>query len=60
MREDINRLDSFRSHLLAIARIERPMDNDCSESWIDAYELEIREPGHEHKDPKLTLRWQVT
>ena len=57
--EDINRPDSFRSHLLAVARIERPMDTDHGESWIGDYELEIREPSKEHEDPKLTLRWQA-
>jgi len=56
--EDINRPDAFRAHLLAIARIERSKDTDRSESWIGDYELEIREPGHEHEDPKFTLRWQ--
>jgi integrase len=56
--EDIARPDSFRAHLLAIARIERPMDTDHGEDWIGDYELELREPGKEHEDPKLTLRWQ--
>jgi hypothetical protein len=56
--EDINQPDSFRSHLLAIARIERPGNTDQGESWIGDYELEIREPGKEHENPKFTLRWQ--
>jgi integrase len=56
--EDIARPDSFRAHLLAIARIEQPLDTDHGEDWIGDYELEIREPGKEHEDPKLTLRWQ--
>ncbi len=56
--EDINRPDSFRAHLLAIARIEQPMETDGGENWIGDYELEIREPGKEHEDPKFTLRWQ--
>jgi integrase len=56
--EDIGRPDSFRAHLLAIARIERPIETDPGEDWIGDYELEIREPGNEHDDPKLTLRWQ--
>jgi hypothetical protein len=50
MCEDINRPDSFRAHLLAIARIERPMDTDGGESWIGDYELEIREAGKEHEE----------
>jgi DNA-binding transcriptional regulator YhcF (GntR family) len=58
VRADINRPDAFRTHLLAIARIERPADTDSGESWIGDYELEIREPGKEHEDPKFTLRWQ--
>jgi hypothetical protein len=57
--EDINRPDSFRPHLLAIARIERPGDTDRSESWIGDYELEIREPSKAHENPKFTLRWQA-
>ncbi|HEX6402428.1 MAG TPA: tyrosine-type recombinase/integrase [Pseudonocardiaceae bacterium] len=55
--EDLTRPDAFRAYLLAIARIERPGDTDSGESWIGDYELEIREPGKEHEDPKLTLRW---
>jgi integrase len=58
--EDISRPDSFRAHLLAIAKLERPMETDCGENWIGNYELEMREPGKEHEDPKLTLRWQVS
>ncbi|MGB6161298.1 MAG: tyrosine-type recombinase/integrase [Pseudonocardiaceae bacterium] len=57
--EDINRPDSLRAHLLAIARMECPIDTDRGESWIGDYELEIREPGKEDEDPKLRLRWQV-
>jgi hypothetical protein len=56
--EDISRPGVFRAHLLAIARMERPMETDRGESWIGDYELEIREPGKEHEDPKLALRWQ--
>jgi integrase len=56
--EDINRPDSLRAHLLAIARIECPMDTDRGESWIGDYELEVRESGKGDEDPKLTLRWQ--
>jgi integrase len=56
--EDINRPDSLRTHLLAIARMECPIDTDRGESWIGDYELEIREPGKEDEDPKLRLRWQ--
>jgi hypothetical protein len=56
---DISWPDSFRAHLLAIARIERPMETDRGENWIGEYELEVREPGKEDEDPRLTLRWQV-
>ncbi|MGH3802282.1 MAG: tyrosine-type recombinase/integrase, partial [Pseudonocardiaceae bacterium] len=55
--EDLNRPDSFRAHLLAIARIEEPKDTNGGDDWIGDYELEIREPGKEHMDPVLTLRW---
>jgi hypothetical protein len=34
------------------------MEIDRGENWIGDYELEIREPGKEHEDPKFTLRWQ--
>jgi hypothetical protein len=47
--EDINRLNAFRTHLLAIARIERPGGTDSGESWIGDYELEIRAPGKEQE-----------
>ena len=57
--EDISRPDSLRAHLLAIARIECPTDTDRGENWIGDYELEVRKPGKEDEDPKLTLRWQV-
>jgi integrase len=56
--EDINKPDSFRSHLLAIARMEQPLDTDRGECWIGDFELEIREPGKESGDSKFTLRWQ--
>lgn len=56
--EDINRPDAFRAHLLAIARMERPMETDRGENWIGDYEREIREPGKEQEGPKFTLRWQ--
>jgi hypothetical protein len=57
--EDINKPESFRSHLLAIARMEQPRETDRGESWIGDYELEIREPRKETGDPKFTLRWLV-
>ena len=57
--EDISRPDSFRPHLLAIARMERPTETDRGESWIGDYELEIREPGKGHEAPKFTLRWRL-
>jgi integrase/DNA-binding transcriptional regulator YhcF (GntR family) len=57
--EDLNRLDAFRAHLLAIARIEEPKSTNGSDDWIGDYELEIREFGQEHTEPMLTLRWQA-
>jgi len=56
--EDISQPDSFRAHLLAIARMEQPTETDRGESWIGDYELEIRQPGKEQQNPLLTLRWQ--
>ncbi|MQA14701.1 MAG: tyrosine-type recombinase/integrase [Pseudonocardiaceae bacterium] len=56
--EDLEQPDSFRPHLLAIARMEAPQHTDGGESWIGDFELEVREPGKEHQDPELTLRWQ--
>ncbi|MBV9163837.1 MAG: tyrosine-type recombinase/integrase [Pseudonocardiales bacterium] len=52
---DINQPDSFRGHMLAIARIEAPTETDDGDSWINNYELEIAEPGG--NEPKLVLRW---
>lgn len=49
-------VEGSRGRLLAIARIECPMDTDRGESWIGDYELEVREPGKEDENPKLTLR----
>ncbi|MGH3864697.1 MAG: tyrosine-type recombinase/integrase [Pseudonocardiaceae bacterium] len=56
VRANIAQPESFRAHLLAIARIEMPTDTDDSDSWIGDYELEVAEPA-EH-EPKLVLRWQ--
>lgn len=55
--EDITRPDSFRAHLVAIARIEAATETNSGADWIGDYELEVRDPGKEHEDPKLTLRW---
>ena len=56
VRADIRHPDSFRPHLLAIARIETPADTDDGDHWISNYELEIAELGE--REPKLVLRWQ--
>jgi integrase len=55
--EDLSRPGAFRTHLLAIARIEEPKETNGSEDWIGDYELEVREFGKEHTEPTLTLRW---
>ncbi|MGH3872564.1 MAG: tyrosine-type recombinase/integrase [Pseudonocardiaceae bacterium] len=52
---DINQPDSFRGHLVAIARLEAPTETGDGEDWINDYELEIAEPGG--CEPKLVLRW---
>ncbi len=57
--EDLSRPDSFRAHLLAIARIEQVNGADDGDARIGDYELEIREFGKEYMEPILTLRWQA-
>jgi DNA-binding GntR family transcriptional regulator len=56
---DIKRPDTFRAHLLGIARIEAPNATDDGERWIGDYELEIRRFGEENEEPAVALRWQV-
>lgn len=56
--EDLSDPDAFRTHLLAIARIEEPKGTNSGDSWIVDYELEVREFGKEQMDPVVTLRWQ--
>jgi integrase len=55
VRADIHHPDSFRAHLLAIARIETPANTDDGDNWISDYELEVAEPAE--REPKLVLRW---
>lgn len=55
VRADINQPDSFRGHMLTIARIEAPTGTDDGGSWIHDYELEVAEPGA--PEPKFILRW---
>jgi integrase len=57
--EDLSRPEAFRTHLLAIARIEEPKVTNSGDDWIGDYELEVREFGKEHTEPMLTLRWQA-
>jgi len=53
-----NNPDSFRSHLVRIARIEEPGETDAGEQWIGKYELEVRKIGTDESSPSLvTLRW---
>jgi len=56
VKADIRQPDSFRTHLLAIARIEAPEDTDNGDSWINDYELEVAETVSQ--EPTLVLRWQ--
>jgi hypothetical protein len=53
-RADIGQPDSFRAHLLGIARIETQADTGDSDSWISDYELEAAETTGQ--EPKLVLR----
>jgi hypothetical protein len=53
----IDNPDSFRSHLVGIARIEAPSD-DAGGHWIERYELEVRKLGTEENSPAFViLRW---
>jgi len=56
--ERIDRVERFRPHLLAIARVEAPERTDAGTAWIGDFELEVREVGREDGLPVLTLRWQ--
>ncbi|MGH4020707.1 MAG: hypothetical protein ACRDT0_16070 [Pseudonocardiaceae bacterium] len=38
--------------------MEDTLRTDSGENWIGEFELEVREPGKEHKEPQLILRWQ--
>ena len=58
VRKDIDQPDSFRAHLLAIARIEDPLSTDGGDNWIGDYELEVRDPDEPGKEPERVLRWQ--
>lgn len=53
--EDIDQQDRFREHLLAIARVEDPMNTDSGDNWIGLFELEVRRPGHESIE--AIFRW---
>ena len=55
---DISDPDVLRPHLLSIARLEAPHDTDAGTSWINDFELEVREAGQDDQAPVLTLRWQ--
>lgn len=44
--EDIDYPTNWRHHLLAIARMNDPMNTDGGEAWIGLFELEVRRPGH--------------
>lgn len=49
--------DTFRAHLLGIARIEDPEHTDDGEDWIGQYELEVAPLGEEARTPATVLRW---
>jgi integrase len=48
--------DSFRPHLLGIARIEAPDHTDAGESWIGDFELDVADPAAGDATT-VTLRW---
>jgi hypothetical protein len=61
VRANIDDPDSFRSHLVGIARLEAPSETDAGEQWIGEYELEVRKVGTEESSPSLvTLRWDAS
>ncbi len=49
--------DTFRAHLLGIARIEDPEHTDEGEDWIGQYELEVAPLGEKTLGPATVLRW---
>jgi hypothetical protein len=54
----IDNPESFRSHLVGIARIEEPSETDAGEQWIEKYELEVRKLGTGENSPAFAiLRW---
>jgi hypothetical protein len=58
VRASIDNPDSFRSHLIGIARIEAPSETEAGGQWIEKYELEVRKLGTEENSPPLAiLRW---
>ncbi len=57
MTEDIARLERFREHLLAIARIEDPLSTGGGTNWISGYELEVIDPDDPCRGSVRVLRW---
>jgi integrase len=58
VRAKVTNPDSFRSHLVGIARIETPNHIDDRENWVTNFELEVRQAGGSQDEPALlTLRW---
>jgi hypothetical protein len=56
VRASLNDPDTFRPHLVGIARIEVPDLSAVAAEWISSYELEVRWPAGD--GPPLTvLRW---
>lgn len=47
----------FRSHLLAIARIEDPENTDSGADWIGRYEIEVAPLGADGQESRVVLRW---
>lgn len=54
--EDVEDPEQFRGHLLAIARIEDPMETDSGENWVGNYELEVAKEGE--AEPRFVFRWK--
>ena len=56
VRASLDDPDTFRPHLVGIARIEVPELPAVATEWISGYELEVRRPANDGP-PVAVLRW---
>ncbi len=57
VRASLDDPDTFRPHLIGIARIDAPKFTDDGDGWVSGYELEVRKPD-EDEGRAIILRWQ--